>query len=107
MADLNEVASEVHQIHEKVNELCQWKAALTERFKRSEGRIERLQQIIYGNPKPENGLISKMQKLWHDDEDMEKRSSRWRDFWMSAIKVLACAAVIAIIQWLLFLWRSL
>lgn len=92
------VDATLQSIDRNVNKLLQWKAALDERCEAHRQQTNDVRKTLYGNP---NGVIKKVNTLW----DCKKYASKWKDFWMYVLKVVVAAGVIAVVGWLLLVYK--
>lgn len=82
----------------KLDELLIWKATLDERCKAHRKETNDVRETLYGNP---NGVVKKVNTLWN----CKKYASKWKDFWMYVLKVVVATGVIALIGWLLLVYK--
>ena len=90
------------EIYKGVKELLEWKSALDERCEARGEKLARFDQIIFGNPNPDNGLLARVQKL----NNCKKSVTAWREFWLVVLQKIIVWGIIAIIAYGLYLYKT-
>lgn len=95
---LEEIRDTVKAIDGKVNQLLIWKAEHTKAHELIERDVAETRDILFENP----GLVSKVDRLWNCKSSITER----RKFWLEVLKYLIVAGIVAIVTWLLLLYKK-
>ena len=115
--ELDAIRELLEQLTGEFADFRQWRGSLDQQIKNLLDMVRGVRNTVYGNPQAENGLVSKVQRLW--DKVWGNGAPRaaaaagvnWREFWLAVFRqVLACiltAAVLGFIAYFFFLYRKL
>lgn len=90
------------QIHKGIQELLEWKGALDERCEARGEKLSRVEQVLFGNPDPDKGLLARVQRL----NGCKKSVTAWREFWLVVLQKVITWGIIAIIIFGLYLYKT-
>jgi len=82
----------------KLDELLTWKAVHKEEHKVIHRDVTEIRETLFDNP----GLKSQVQTLMNN----KKNISRWRDFWLGVLKIVIGAAIVAVLMWLMLVYKK-
>ncbi|KKN28923.1 hypothetical protein LCGC14_0849210 [marine sediment metagenome] len=99
MATLEEIQEIVTATDGKVDQLLIWKASHTKEHELIERDVADSRAVLFENP----GVVSKVNTLWNCNKDVTK----WKDFWMSVLRYLIVAVIVAVVCWLLLLYKGI
>lgn len=94
----DQILEKLNEMNGKLDKLLQWKAAHQESHKTIDRDITEVRDTLFENP----GLKSQVQTLINCKQNI----SRWRNFWMSILRLIVVAAIIAVIGWFMFLYKK-
>ena len=100
MAELNgkKIYEKLDIIDGKVDEILLWKAAHITAHGLIERDVADNRAVLFENP----GVISKLNTLWNCKSNV----TEWKRFWLEIFKYLIVAGVVAVVTWLLLLYKS-
>jgi len=99
MATLEEIQTIVTSTDGKVDQLLIWKAEHTKEHTLVERDVADNRAVLFENP----GVISKVNTLWNCKHDI----TEWREFWLGTLRYLIVAVVVAVVGWLLLLYKGI
>lgn len=94
----DEVLVKLNGMDDKLDELLLWKAVHQESHKIIDRDVTEVREILFENP----GLKSQVQTLMN----CKSNTSRWRNFWMTVLKIIVAAAILAVVGWLMGLFKK-
>lgn len=94
----DQVLEKLNEMDTKLDVLLLWKAAHQESHKTINRDIDELRDTLFENP----GLKSQVQTL----VDCGRNISRWRNFWMDVLKLVAVAAIVMVLTWCMVLYQK-
>ena len=96
---MNDVILEkLNEMDVKLDELLTWKAVHKEGHKIIHRDVTEIREVLFENP----GLKTQVQTL----VNCKRNISKWRDFWMAVLRTVLAAAIVAIIMWLLLVYKK-
>ena len=97
---MNDVILEkLNEMDSKLDELLTWKAVHKEEHKTVHRDVTEIRGVLFENP----GLKTQVQTLLN----CKRNISKWRDFWMAVLRTVIAAAIVAIIMWLLLVYKKI
>ncbi|NIP26669.1 MAG: hypothetical protein GWN94_19860 [Phycisphaerae bacterium] len=102
MSELKEVLDKLGRMDEKLDEMLRWKAGLEERCTAHREKTEELRNEMFGT----DGIKIKVQRLVNCKGAIGARIAVWRDFGMYVLKAIVVACLLAVIAFLLRLYKS-
>jgi len=103
---LQTILTGVQTANEKLNGLLEWKGAVEQRCKDRGTMLKDIKNAVFGNPTPENGLVSKVQRLLNCKQNTSQSKIDWRQFWLSVLSRLIVWGTISTIGFALFIYKS-
>lgn len=94
----DQVLEKLNEMDTKLDVLLLWKAAHQESHKTINRDIDELRDTLFENP----GLKSQVQTLINCGRNI----SRWRNFWMDVLKLVAVAAIVMVLTWCMILYQK-
>jgi len=82
----------------KLDELLTWKEVHKEEHKGIHRDVTEIRETLFENP----GLKAQVQTLMNG----RRYISRWKEFWMGVMKTVIAAALIAILMWLMLIYKK-
>lgn len=82
----------------KLDELLLFKAVHKEEHKVIGRDVTEIRETLYDNP----GLKAQMQTLMN----CKRNISKWSAFWMGVLRTVIAAAIVAIIMWLMLIYKG-
>lgn len=104
MGILDQIYKAVQETSIKVNELVEWKAGMDEHILNQDRMINGVRKTVYGNP--DNGLVSKVQRLLNCKKSSKESSTSRRDFWLYILQRLIVVATLSLAGFLLMLYHK-
>jgi len=100
MTELNgkKIYEKLDSIDDKVGQLLIWKAEHVKQHEMLERDVADNRSVLFENP----GVISKLNTLWNG----RSSSSEWHKFWLEILKYLIVASIVAVVTWLLVLYKQ-
>lgn len=100
MAELNgdKIYEKLDIIDGKVDKLLIWKAGHVKAHELVERDIADNRAVLFDNP----GLISRVDTLWN----CKSGTAKWREFWLGVLRYLVVAGVVAVVTWMLLLYKG-
>ncbi len=95
--DNDKVYEKLDSIDGKVDQLLIWKAEHIATHELLERDTADNRAALFGNP----GVVSKVNTLWSCKSNLTER----RKFWLEILKYLIVAGIVAVITWLLMLYK--
>jgi len=92
----------LREIYRGIKELLEWKGALDERCDARGEKISRVEQVLFGNPDPDKGLLARVQRL----NGCKKSILRSREFWLGVLQKVIVWGIIGIIAYGLYLYKT-
>lgn len=81
----------------KLDELLTFKAVHEAEHKVIDRDVTEIRETLFDNP----GLKAQVQTLMNS----KRHISKWRDFWMSVLKTVIAAAIVAALMWLMLIYK--
>ena len=86
----------------KIDKLLQWKAGQEEKCSAHREKTEELRMEVYGD----EGLKTKVVKLWNCKGAMSDKVAMWQDFGMYILKAVVVACLLAVIAFFMKVYKS-
>lgn len=102
VATIDDVHSEIKQVNEKMDTVIEWKGTVDQRCEDRGDTIDGLQKTLFGNPAKQDGVVSKVQALMTCKNQVKNR----KEWAMGIVAGVLKWAIIAIIVWLLVMWKT-
>ena len=109
MSELGQVLDKLGAIEEqnnsmtgKLDELLQWKSGVEERCKAHREKTDELRAEIFS----EEGIKSKVQRLWNCKGALRDKVALWQDFGMYVLKAVVVACLLAAIWFFMGLYKK-
>lgn len=96
-----EILSKLETMDSKLDKLVTWKAVHEKEHETVNRDLDETRVTLYGEP-GQRGLQANVESLLN----CKKSVSRWRDFWMAIVKIVAAAVIIAAVAWAVSLYKS-
>ena len=94
----DEILKKLNEMDVKLDELLTLKAVHKEEHKFVHRDVFEIRDVLFENP----GLKAQVQTLMN----CKRHISKWRDFWMAVLRTVIAAAIVAIIMWLLLIYKK-
>ena len=100
MAELNgsKIYEKLDAIDGKVDQLLIWRAEHTKQHEMLERDVADNRSVLFDNP----GIIGKVNQLYNS----RNRDKAWSCFWVDILKFLVATATVAIVTWLLVIYKQ-
>jgi len=100
MADLNsdKIYEKLDIIDNKVDQLLIWKAEHTKQHEMLERDVADNRSVLFENP----GVIDKLNYLYND----ANKHRVFSNFWLDILKYIIIAGTVAVVTWLLVLYKQ-
>lgn len=82
----------------KLDELLTWKAVHKEEHKGVHRDVSEIRDVLFENP----GLKTQVQTLIN----CKRNISKWKEFWMAVFRTVLAAAIVAILMWLMLVYKT-
>ena len=102
MEHSKEIHDKVGEIDNKISKLLQWCSAMDERCLSHRKETDEVRRTVYGNPSKTNGLQFQVDRLLKCKNEINK----WREYGFFLLKVLSASAIIAVVTFLLKLYKG-
>jgi len=100
MAELNgsKIYEKLDAIDGKVDQLLIWRAEHTKQHEMLERDVADNRSVLFDTP----GIIGKVNQLYNS----RNRDKAWSGFWVDVLKFLVATATVAIVTWLLVIYKQ-
>jgi len=92
------ILDKLNEMDVKLDELLTWKAVHKTEHKVIHRDVTEVRSELFGNP----GLKSQVQTLMN----CKRHVSKWRDFWLAVLKIVVAAAIVAVLMWLMWIYKE-
>ena len=99
---LGAIEKQNNSMNNKIDELLQWKSGVEERCKAHRERTDELRAELFS----EEGIKSKVQRLWNCKGALRDKVALWQDFGMYVLKAIVVAGLLAAIAFFLKVYKS-
>ncbi len=103
--ELDRIYGSLKSIDEKLTVVLEWKGAVDERCCAHTKQTEELRDTVFGI-EPNPGLKGNVAKLMNCKSSKQKSSARVWSFLFGLVKGLMVVSIVAIVAWLLTMWKS-
>lgn len=94
----DEILEKLNEMDIKLDELLTWKAVHREEHKIIHRDVTEVRAVLFENP----GLKAQVQTL----VNCKRHISKWKDFWMAVLRTVLAAAIMAVIIWLMLIYKK-
>jgi len=92
------ILDKLNEMDPKLDELLTWKAVHKEEHKIINRDVSEVRGTLFSNP----GIKSQVQTLMNN----KRHISKWREFWMGVLRTVIAAAVVAVLMWLMLIYKK-
>ncbi|GAH62541.1 unnamed protein product, partial [marine sediment metagenome] len=92
------ILDKLNEMDPKLDELLTWKAVHKEEHKVIHRDVNEIRETLFENP----GLKAQVQTLMN----CKRHISKWRDFWLGVLRTVIAAAIVAVLMWLMLIYRK-
>ena len=92
------ILDKLNDMDSKLDELLTWKAVHKAEHKVINRDVTEIRETLFDNP----GLKSQVQTLMNS----KRHISKWRDFWMGVLRTVIAAAIVAVLMWLMLIYKK-
>ena len=92
------ILDKLNEMDSKLDELLLWKAVHKAEHKIINRDVTEIRETLFDNP----GLKSQVQTLMNS----KRHISKWRDFWMGVLRTVIAAAIVAVLMWLMLIYKK-
>jgi len=92
------ILDKLNDMDSKLDELLLWKAVHKTEHKIINRDVTEIRETLFDNP----GLKSQVQTLMNS----KRHISKWRDFWMGVLRTVIAAAIVAVLMWLMLIYKK-
>jgi len=92
------ILDKLNKMDSKLDELLTWKAVHKTEHKVINRDVTEIRETLFDNP----GLKSQVQTLMNS----KRHISKWRDFWMGVLRAVIAAAIVAVVMWLMLIYKK-
>lgn len=92
------VLDKLNEMDRKLDELLTWKAVHKTEHKVINRDVTEVREVLFANP----GIKSQVQTLMNGRRNI----SKWKEFWMSVLRIVVAAAIVAVLMWFMLIYKK-